>query len=1061
MGDCQMSYPFFKTALEDLDPDVHKLIQLESERQKRRIILIPSESASPVAVRQALGSTFQNIYAEGYPNDYTRRMDESEILDYKTRLAFYRRYSDPRYYKGVEYADVVEALARRRCAEVFAANGITADELFVNVQALSGAPANNAVFHALLNPGDTVMSMDLLHGGHLSHGSPANRSGKYFNIVSYTVNSKTEQIDYDEIRALALEHRPKMIIGGYSSYPWAVDWKEFRAIADLVGATLLADIAHVAGMVVAGAYPSPVGYAHVITSTTHKSLYGPRGAIIMTTDPDLSQLLDQAVFPGEQGGPHVNVFAAMSLTFKIAQTEAFGQLQHQVVKNCATLAKRLGERDFRIAYGGTNTHLMNLDCKSVVGPDGTHLSGDQAARILDLVGIVVNRNTLPGDETAYDASGIRMGSPWISQIGFKEEETIRLADIIADVLQATEPCRLECLEESNIRGKVDFTTLENAKSRVNALCEDVGIEIDPDLSGYPHFYSKQDPLTIKENRVALNLGGQRVRPFLNFVVTSDIEALKPNESQATRLITPEGEVDGTLTCLASREYRLVVPAEKARLTAAWLRALSDGYVRIDDDILRKPIGPIWVQKSDADLGEFLKDDPIAQKKPYYIGIQNGTGESLPIFEFEEPEGESVRQTALHQVHRDMGAKMVQFAGWDMPVWYTSVYEEHLAVREAAGLFDVSHMGVFQVEGMGAAVFLNSICPNDICGNDIHRLRVGSSLYTHFLDAHANVIDDLLVYRRGEEVFMLVVNAANEAKDWAWLNAVLQGQVRVDNDRPWALAFGRDCRLRNLKDPEAGEDMRVDLALQGPTSLDILLDLGCDKSAGAKLKALPWAGLMEGSFGGLDLIVSRTGYTGERVAYELFVHPEQSVELWQKLFEVGESHGLKPVGLGARDSLRTEAGLPLHGHELAGELNLGVGDSGFANYIKIYKPWFVGRAAYLKQEASRDAEVVRFRFNDKGVRMAHYGDPVVNRRGQVIGKVTSCAVDREGFLLGQAYLKQGYLEVGTPIAIFQSAAKKDQKAPAILEIGERVSIPTPATVLSRFPEELEMELGCGE
>jgi glycine hydroxymethyltransferase len=1055
-----MSYPFFKATLEDLDPDVYRLIQLESERQKRRIILIPSESASPVAVRQALGSTFQNIYAEGYPNEDTRWMDETDILDYKTRLAFYRRYSDPRYYKGVEYADVVESLARRRCAEAFATDGISADDIFVNVQALSGAPANNAVFQALLSPGDTVMSMHLLHGGHLSHGSPANRSGKYFNIVPYTVNPQTEQIDYDEIRALALEHRPKMIIGGYSSYPWAVDWKEFRAIADLVGAKLLADIAHVAGLVVAGDYPSPLGYAHVITSTTHKSLYGPRGAIIMTTDPDLSVLFDQAVFPGEQGGPHVHVFAALCLTFKLAQTEAFKQLQHQVVKNCATLSKGLEARGFRIAYGGTNTHLMNLDCKSVVGPDGTSLSGDQAARILDLVGITVNRNTLPGDETAYDASGIRMGSPWITQLGFKEQETIELADIIADVLQATTPCRLECLEESNIRGKVDFAVLENAKYRVNALIEAVGIEMDPELSGYPHFYSRQDPIPGKGDWRVFELGGGRVRPFLNFAVTSDIEALTPGHSQATRLITPEGVVDGTLTCLSSRAFRLVVPAEEAGLTAAWLRALSDGYVRIDEDILRKPIGPIWVLESDVEPEQILKDDPIAKGKPYYIGIQNGSGEPLPDFKFDEPEEEQVRQTALHQTHRDMGAKMVHFAGWDMPVWYTSVYEEHLAVRETAGLFDVSHMGVFQIEGTGADVFLNSVCPNDICGNDIHRLRVGTSLYTHFLDSDANVIDDLLVYRRGEEVFMLVVNAANEPKDWAWLNAVLEGRVCVDNDRPWALTFGRDCKLRNLKNPDEGPDMRVDLALQGPRSLDNLLALGCDDATAARLKALPWAGLMEGRFGDFDLIVSRTGYTGERVAYELFIHPEKSVELWHTLLEVGESYGIKPVGLGARDSLRTEAGLPLHGQELAGEMNLGVGDAGFSNYVKVYKPWFIGRAAYLKQEASREAEVARFRFNDKGVRMAHYSDPVVNRRGQVIGKVTSCAVDREGYLLGQAYLKEGYLEEGTPIAIFQSAAKTDQKAPASLEVGERVSIPTPATVLSRFPEDDEKVIQMG-
>jgi glycine hydroxymethyltransferase len=236
-----MPYPHFEATLEELDPDVHKLIQLETERQRRRIILIPSESAAPIAVLEALGSAFQNIYAEGYPNDDTRWMTEGEILDYKTRLAFYRRYSDPRYYKGVEYADTAEALARRRCAETFATDGVKADDIFVNVQALSGSPANNAVFHALLQPGDTVLSMDLRHGGHLSHGSPANRSGKYFNIVPYAVDPQSEVLDYDVLRALVLEHKPKMIIGGYSSYPWAVDWEEFRAIADLVGAYLLAD----------------------------------------------------------------------------------------------------------------------------------------------------------------------------------------------------------------------------------------------------------------------------------------------------------------------------------------------------------------------------------------------------------------------------------------------------------------------------------------------------------------------------------------------------------------------------------------------------------------------------------------------------------------------------------------------------------------------------------------------------------------------------------------------------------------------------------------------------
>src|SRR5512140_2027466 len=425
----------FRGSLAKLDPDVYELTQLEAERQARKLILIPSESTAPLAVREALGSAFQNIYAEGYPDEDTRWMSEDELLDYPARLAHYRRSSDPRYYKGVEYADAVEALARRRAAEAFAANGVTPNQLYVNVQALSGAPANNAVYHALVEPGSVVMGMNLLHGGHLSHGSSVNRSGKYYKIVHYNV-AEDEKIDYDNVRALALEHKPKMIIAGYSSYSWIPDWKKFREIADEVGAYLLADISHIGGLVAAGVVHSPVGIAHVVMSTTHKSPDGPRGAVLLTTDPAIAKKLDSAVFPGEQGGPHVNVFAALALTFKLAQTKQFKHLQEQTIKNAQTMADQFTKRGLRVPFGGTDSHLVNVDCTSVKGSDGTALSGDQAARILDLVGIVVNRNTIPGDKNSADPSGIRLGTPWISQRGFDEAKTREVADIIADVLLA-------------------------------------------------------------------------------------------------------------------------------------------------------------------------------------------------------------------------------------------------------------------------------------------------------------------------------------------------------------------------------------------------------------------------------------------------------------------------------------------------------------------------------------------------------------------------------------------------------------------------------------------------
>src|SRR5512147_3240166 len=466
----------FRGSLAKLDPDVYELTELEAERQARKLILIPSESTAPLAVREAMGSAFQNIYAEGYPDEDTRRMSEAEILDYPARLSNFRRNSDPRYYKGTEYADVVEALARRRAAEAFAANGVKADEIYVNVQGLSGAPANNAVYHALVEPGSVVMGLNLLHGGHLSHGSSVNRSGKYFKIVHYSVDAN-ERLDYENIRKLALENKPKMIIAGYSSYSWVPDWKKFREIADEVGAYFLADISHIGGLVAAGVVPSPIGHAHVVMSTTHKSLDGPRGAVLLTTDAAIARKIDKAVFPGEQGGPHVNVFASLSLTFKLAQTKQFKQLQAQTIKNAQAMADQFKKRGLRVPFGGTDSHLVNVDVTSVKGPDGTLLSGDQAARILDIVGIVVNRNTIPGDRNSADPSGIRLGTPWITQRGFNEKMTRELTDIMADVLLACAPHAVDTVRKGRQRrAKVDFNVLNAAKVKVRKLAENAGID---------------------------------------------------------------------------------------------------------------------------------------------------------------------------------------------------------------------------------------------------------------------------------------------------------------------------------------------------------------------------------------------------------------------------------------------------------------------------------------------------------------------------------------------------------------------------------------------------------
>ncbi|MBN2547994.1 MAG: serine hydroxymethyltransferase [Anaerolineales bacterium] len=1045
-----MSDFLFRGSLSELDPSVYDLTQLEAERQVRKLILIPSESQAPLAVREALASAFQNIYAEGYPDEETRFMVEADILDYKARLGHFRRFADPRYYKGVEYADIVEALARRRCAEAFAANGVPPEAIFVNVQALSGGPANNAVYHALMNPGDTFMGMNLLHGGHLSHGSSVNRSGKYYNAVHYTIDPQTEQINYDQVEELALQHKPKFIIAGYSSYPWAVDWKRFREIAKSVGAYLFADIAHVAGLVAGGVYPSPVGYADVITFTTHKSLCGPRGACILTTDAALARKIDRAVFPGEQGGPHVNVFAAIALTFKLAQTDQFRQLQSQIIKNCAVFTDRLREHGFRIPYGGTNTHLMNLDCGTVHGPDGTTLSGDQAARILDIAGIVVNRNTIPGDKSALDPSGVRMGTPWVTQRGLKEKEMVALADIISDLLKATTPYSLEGRKSALRRAKVDFTVLEDARLRVRELADLAGADFEPSKHGYPHFYYLDEKPAGK--RASYQISGQRVRSFLNYALSSDVESLLPGKSQATHLFTPQGEVDGALTCVDPYTFTLTVESERAGLVSTWLRDLADGYVAFDEDPLRKLPGPVYVSSLKVASRVAPKGNSTAACKPYFLFSPKQKGKPLPAFTFQAAEV-GLRRTPVYEVHKKLGAKLIPFAGWEMPVWYSSVLEEHLAVRQAAGLFDVAHMGVYQVEGPDAEVFLDSVV-----GNDIGLLGIGESCYSHLLTPDAEVIDDLLVYRRGAEKFLVVVNASNDDKDWAWLNAVKDGLVRVSNERPCTRAFGRNAVLRNLRDPKEGADMRVDIALQGPRARDILLAMGVDADTRKRILALKRTELCDAVVGGFDLIVSRTGYTGEKMAFELFVHPERAADLFTALLKSGEPFGIKPIGLGARDSLRTEAGLPLYGQEMGlgsgmrGHVDLGVAEGGFGSYVKTYKPWFIGREAYLEREKSRPGEVVRFRFTEKGVRMAHHGDPVVDHRGRVIGWVTSCAVDSEGMLTGQAYLvdASGFPE-GNPISIYQSAAQKAGKAPAEFQVGDKAVVPTPAVVISRFPK----------
>ena len=380
------------------DPELFAAIEKETGRQRNKIELIASENFVSETVMEANGTTLTNKYAEGYPSK--------------------------RYYGGCEYVDVVESIAQERAKELFGAG-------FANVQPHSGAQANMAVFFALLEPGDTVLSMNLAHGGHLSHGSPVNMSGKYWNIVPYGVTEADGRIDYDEVERLANECKPKLILAGASAYPRIIDFERFGRIAKSVGAYLLVDMAHIAGLVAAGEHPSPVPYADVVTTTTHKTLRGPRGGLILTNDEEIAKKINKAIFPGIQGGPLMHTIAAKAVCFGEALKPEFKEYAKQVIKNAAALAEVLLEEGFKLTSGGTDNHLMLVDLTGMKVD-----TGKEAEHLLDEIGITSNKNAIPFDpQKPFVTSGLRLGSAAVTTRGFVEEDMREVGRIIAITLK--------------------------------------------------------------------------------------------------------------------------------------------------------------------------------------------------------------------------------------------------------------------------------------------------------------------------------------------------------------------------------------------------------------------------------------------------------------------------------------------------------------------------------------------------------------------------------------------------------------------------------------------------
>lgn len=402
-------------SIRETDAELYESMVKELDRQKHNLELIASENIVSEAVLAAAGNFYTNKYAEGYPSK--------------------------RYYGGCQYVDVAENLAIERAKKLFGVK-------HANVQPHCGSNANFAVYYALMQSGDTMLGMTLADGGHLTHGAKANMSGKLFNCVGYGLNPQTELIDYDKVRELAIEHKPKVIVAGASAYPRFIDYKKFREIADEVGAYLMADMAHVAGMVAVGLHPSPVGYAHVITTTTHKTLRGPRGGLILCDDEDIAKKIDKAIFPGSQGGPLMHIIAAKAVAFKEALSPEFKTYQEQILKNAKAMADRLIKRGLRLVSGGTDNHMMLINLV------GSGVNGKQLETWLDMAHITANKNSVPNEPLSPSlTSGLRVGTPAVTSRGMKEDDMVRIADMIADIVEGGE------------------SAIESVKARAIALCD--------------------------------------------------------------------------------------------------------------------------------------------------------------------------------------------------------------------------------------------------------------------------------------------------------------------------------------------------------------------------------------------------------------------------------------------------------------------------------------------------------------------------------------------------------------------------------------------------------------
>lgn len=1042
---------------------VEESISHESTRQLDQLVLIPSESICFPQVAHTMESEFANIYAEGQSMLRLSRLPTFLAEDSNMFHAWHNRLSDGRFYCGCIETDRVELLAKLNVAKAFALlpGSPSAADIHVNVQALSGGPANLGVYTALLKQGDRILSLDLTHGGHLSHGSPYNVSGKQYKVQHYgvDVNAPTAErrLDYNRIRKMALEFKPQIIVAGSSAYPYDIDWAALRSIANESGALLHADVCHLAGMIVAGQLNNPLPHADVVMFTTHKTMMGPRGAVIMTKCPEMARKIDNAIFPGLQGGPHMNSIAGIARLFELVlqNRDAFCQLQNRVKRNSAVLAKALENEGLTLEYGGTNTHLMLIDLKPLKVHGGGAHDGETAARLLENIGLVCNKNTLPGDKSSSDATGLRFGTPWLTQRGIDEAGLLSIARITRELLTSATAFKVWAPSgDERARARVPFEQLLKSREEVLAISTKLPYPARPAAAA-------PAKTTAVGGRTAFLMRGEKVKIGLNQILSCDVLALKEGQAAHGYVCQADGSIlddvivvnlgwkpDAAGSPNGEEHYAIYANAAVASKVKSWLEALSDGYVllakndpymKVDGPFVIEPLDSVKAQTHEAAV-KASSGPSVDASKVFFVGQaarSDTQTTALPEWTYKAEGG--LKKTVLHGWHGAAKAKLVPFGGWDMPVEYpTGIFAEHAAVRAAAGLFDVSHMSALEVTGPNALPFLEVAF-----ANAASRLINNEAQYSYMLRENGLALDDLYVYRIHREKYMVVVNAGNFEQDWSWLTAVNEGRVKIDQRNGGAKV--PKTNLRNLRD--VGSNSLIDLAFQGPLSLTMLLELAKNDEERAALRGGKLNDIHHIHVGGIPVRAARTGYTGEEIGYELFVHPDQAQALWEMLLDKGKSRGVLPIGLGARDSLRTEAGFPLFGHELEGPANLSLTEADYGFVSRFHRPYYIGRQAYIDRLNPRRQRLLR--LTGQGRRMVRPGHAILDASGKAIGSVTSSAfVDNSFTFYALAAVDNAfYPAAGATIRAYRTAPEKVDKT---IDANKAVDV----KVLSRFPTAAE-------